>query len=255
MYQALTLLAAIVLVAGCSASNSGSASSSTSSSGSGTHSGTGTASTGTSSSGSHSATGSTGSSGATTNSTSATTSSSTTTTASSSATTTASGSATTTASGSATTTASSSSSGSTGATTGGPCALGSSLTTLPACSAAAGGTLVVPWGCAPTVDGAYATGEWADAACITVGNDPVYLKYSGTNLYLAWPMTPACGCPAQLAFNVDGSATLDGNQFDLGIFDDPGSASGDSSEFTSQGGAWTASAAVSTGIVIANPPN
>jgi hypothetical protein len=135
------------------------------------------------------------------------------------------------------------------------CTAGSALTTLPACSSAVASAVSVPSGCAPTVDGTYHSGEWSDAACITVGSDPVYIKYSGATLYLAWPMTPTCGCPAQLAFNMDSAMTLDGHQIDLSIFDDPSSATGDSGEFTSQaGGGWMQDTAVASGITIANPP-
>jgi len=138
---------------------------------------------------------------------------------------------------------------------GGACAAGSALTTLPACTAAAGTSVSVPSGCEPTVDGAYHSGEWNDAACFSIGNDPVYVKYAEGTLYLAWPMTPTCGCPAELAFNSNGATTLDGHQIDLGIFDDPGSATGDASEFTSQAGGWMMASAIGQGIVIANPPN
>ena len=155
-----------------------------------------------------------------------------------------------------------SSSGGSGSSSGGTdggalgaCVTGSTLTTLPACSAPATTSLSVPAGCVPTIDGTYHSGEWQDAACISVASDPVYVKYSATTLYLAWPMTPTCGCPAQLAFNADGSMTLDGHQIDLGIFDDPGSATGDASEFTSQASGWTQDGAIASGIVIANPPN
>ena len=104
---------------------------------------------------------------------------------------------------------------------GGTCAAGSALTTLPACTAAAATAVSVPSGCKPTVDGAYHSGEWGDAACFTIGNDPVYVKYAEGTLYLAWPMTPTCGCPAELAFNTNGATTLDGHQIDLGIFPSP----------------------------------
>lgn len=127
--------------------------------------------------------------------------------------------------------------------------------TLPACAAPATTSLDVPSGCAPAVDGAYHEGEWSDAKCITVGTDPVYVKFSGEALYLAWPMTPTCGCPAQLAFNVDGAQTLDGKQFDLGIFDDPFGTMGDATESTSKAGGWTESASVDPGIVIADSPS
>jgi hypothetical protein len=83
----------------------------------------------------------------------------------------------------------------------------------------------------------------------------VYVKYSGTTLYLAWSMTPSCGCGAQVVFNTDGAMTLDGHQIDLSIFDDPFTATGDSSEATSQAGAWPALSTLMSGIVIANPPN
>jgi len=142
-----------------------------------------------------------------------------------------------------------------GAMTGNACPLGTELATLPPCADPATMTLDVPKGCTPTVDGVYHEGEWGDAACLDVASDPVYVKYAGSTLYLAWPMTPTCGCPAQLAFNQDGSMTLDGHQIDLGIFDDPNGSSGDASEFTSAPGGWTEDSAVATGIVIANPPN
>jgi hypothetical protein len=105
------------------------------------------------------------------------------------------------------------------------------------------------------VDGTYKSGEWGDAACLSVGSDPVYVKYAGSMLYLAWSMTPSCGCGAQVVFNTNGATNLDGHQIDLSIFDDPFTATGDSSEFTSQGGAWTALSSIMSGIVIANPPN
>jgi hypothetical protein len=114
----------------------------------------------------------------------------------------------------------------------------------------------VPKGCTPTVDGAYHDGEWGDAACVTLSgaNDPVYVKYSGSTLYLAWPMTPACGCPAELVFSSDGSMMLDGQQLNLGIFDDPGTMVGDGIQSNSQSnGSWTMPGTVASGIAIANP--
>ncbi len=142
-----------------------------------------------------------------------------------------------------------------GGSPSGPCSVGATLTTLPACPAPAATSINVPSGCVPTVDGTYHSGEWGDAACITVGQDPVYVKYAGSTLYLAWSMKPTCGCPAQLAFNTDGATSLDSHQIDLAILDDPFGATGDATEFTSEGGAWTMSASVAAGIVIANPPN
>lgn len=164
---------------------------------------------------------------------------------------------TTSGSGGSTGTSSSTTGSTTGAggSTSGACTLGATATTLPACTKPAASTIDVPSGCQPTVDGTYHEGEWSDATCVTVGTDPVDLKFSGDTLYLAWPMTPACGCPAQVAFSTDGAQALDGKQFDLGIFDDPSSASGDSSEFVSQSGAWGSSSTVASGIVIANPPS
>jgi hypothetical protein len=151
-----------------------------------------------------------------------------------------------------------SSSSGAGATSGGggstTCTQGA-VVTLPACADPAATSIDVPAGCVPTVDGAYHQGEWDGAACITVGGDPVYVKFANDTLYLAWSMKPTCGCPAQLVFNTDGAQTLDGKQLDLGIFDDPFGAAGDASEFTSAAGGWVMSASVATGIVIANPPN
>jgi hypothetical protein len=139
-------------------------------------------------------------------------------------------------------------------TSGGACAAsGPTLTSLPACPAAATTSVNVPSGCAPTVDGTYHAGEWSDAACFGIGTDPVYVKYSGTTLYLAWPMKPTCGCGAQLAFNKTAATSLDGNQFDLSIVDDPFSTTGDAAELTSQGGSWKQSPGIDPGIVIANP--
>jgi hypothetical protein len=136
------------------------------------------------------------------------------------------------------TTGSTTSTGATGAGggSGGTCTMGA-VVKLPPCTKPATTSVDVPRGCAPTVDGAYHDGEWSDATCITLGSDPIYLKYSGDTLYLAWPMTPSCGCPAQLAFNEDGAPTLDGMQFDLGIFDDPFTTTGDANEFVSTSGA------------------
>jgi hypothetical protein len=132
---------------------------------------------------------------------------------------------------------------------------GAALTALPACTAAAGTSINVPSGCTPTVDGVYHSAEWTDAACVTVGTagDPIYVKYAGTTLYLAWSMTPVCGCAADLVFNQDTATTLDGHQISLGIFDDPAANGGDSFESTSQGGMWTALQAIASGIVIGNP--
>jgi hypothetical protein len=136
----------------------------------------------------------------------------------------------------------------------GPCSMGATLTTLPACTALAATSINLPSGCAPTVDGTYQSGEWGDAACITVGQDPVYVKYAGSTLYLAWPMKPTCGCPAHLVFNTDGATTLDGHQIDLAIFDDPFGATGDANEFMSNAGGWTNGTPVAGGITISNPP-
>jgi hypothetical protein len=66
-------------------------------------------------------------------------------------------------------------------------------------------------------------------------------------------MTPTCGCAAQLAFNRTAAVSLDGNQLDLGIFDDPFSTGGDANEFVSQAGGWMQSFAIDPGIVVANP--
>lgn len=141
-----------------------------------------------------------------------------------------------------------------GPTNTGACNAGAVLTKLPACTGAAASTANIAAGCTPTIDGAYHDGEWSDATCVTIGNDPVYVKYSGTTLYVAWSMTPVCGCPAQMAFNPEGTgATLDGKQFGLGIFDDPAANGGDSFDFTSQGGTWTTGTTVPAGIKIGNP--
>ncbi len=136
----------------------------------------------------------------------------------------------------------------------GTCTAGAVLTTLPACAGAAASSVAITSGCAPTIDGVYHAGEWADATCVSVGTDPVYVKYSGTTLYLSWAMTPVCGCAAEIAFNPEGTgSTLDGKQFGLGIFDDPAANGGDSFDFTSSGGTWTTGTAVPAGIKIGNP--
>jgi hypothetical protein len=136
----------------------------------------------------------------------------------------------------------------------GACTPGAVLTTLPACAGGAASSAGISSGCAPTIDGVYHAGEWTDATCVTVGTDPVYVKYSGTTLYLSWAMTPVCGCAAEIAFNPEGTgATLDGKQFGLGIFDDPAANGGDSFDFTSQGGTWTTGTSVPAGIQIGNP--
>ena len=134
----------------------------------------------------------------------------------------------------------------------GPCTKGAA-TTLPACGSSPASSVAVPTGCAPTIDGEYDAGEWSDAACVTVGSDPVYVKVSGDNLYLAWAMTPTCGCPAEIVFNTDGSATLDGKQIALDIFDDPAKNGGDSGEAASKTGSWNTAGAVSSGVKIGNP--
>jgi hypothetical protein len=139
---------------------------------------------------------------------------------------------------------------------GSACTSGSMLATLPACASPATSPIDVPAGCAPTVDGTYHAGEWGDAVCVSVGSDPVYLKYSGSTLYLAWAMTPTCGCGAQIAFNTDGATALDGSQFDLAIVDDPFGSMGDAEEAVSTTtGTWGSAQAVPSGIEIANPPN
>jgi hypothetical protein len=127
---------------------------------------------------------------------------------------------------------------------------------LPACTESNTTSVNVPAGCAPTVDGTYHAGEWSDATCVSVGADPVYLKYAGDTVYIAWSMTPTCGCAAALAFNTDGSQTLDGSQFALSLLDDPFGAAGDAAEFVSTNGGWPGTpGVVANGIVIANPPN
>jgi len=164
---------------------------------------------------------------------------------------TASGGASSTATGAGTTSA-------TGATTtstasgAGPCNAGA-VVSLPACTASASTSVAVPSGCTPTVDGSFHAGEWSDAACVTVGTDPVYVKVSGDNLYLAWAMTPTCGCPAQIAFNTDGASALDGKQIDLDIFDDPAANGGDAGESKSMTGSWAMPGSVASGIKIGNP--
>jgi hypothetical protein len=147
--------------------------------------------------------------------------------------------------------------GASAGTTGGAgvsCTLGASIA-LPACSSSPNATLEVPAGCKPTVDGTYQAGEWTDAACVTIGSDPVYVKYSGSTVYFAWSMTPSCGCTAQMVFNPNGSTTLDGTQFDLGIFDDPFGSDGDANQIDSTNGDWGTPGSVSPGILIRNPPN
>ncbi len=170
--------------------------------------------------------------------------SSTSTTASGGASSTTTGAGTTSATGATTTTSTGSSAG--------PCTEGA-VATLPACTSAASTSVAVPSGCTPTIDGSFKTGEWSDAACVTVGSDPVYVKVSGSNLYLAWAMTPTCGCPAEIAFNTDGASSLDGKQIDLDIFDDPAANGGDSGEATSMSGAWGMVGSVASGIKIGNP--
>jgi len=134
------------------------------------------------------------------------------------------------------------------------CTQGAKLASLPACTNGAANAIDVKLGCAPKVDGTYDQGEWADAACITVGNDPLYMKYSGSNLYLAWSVTPACGCAMPIAFNPKDTSAFDGSQFAIAAFDDPFNDNGDATAFTYANNAWQDSSTVPAGVVIANPP-
>ncbi len=127
---------------------------------------------------------------------------------------------------------------------------------LPACTAAATSTVNVPAGCVPTVDGTLHFEEWADAACISLGasGDVAYLKYAAGNVYLAFSATPACGCGMSFAFGPADSATFDGTQFAVNVFDDPFSTNGDRGDFVIQNGGWTQGSAPA-GIVTACPGN
>jgi hypothetical protein len=130
---------------------------------------------------------------------------------------------------------------------------GSAITALPTCTGGATTSVTVPLGCTPTVDGTLHAEEWTDGACFTLagGDDTVYLKHDATNVYLAFSATPACGCPMAFMFDPDGTTTS-GDEFALGLFDDPFGTDGDRFDQTLTGTTW-ATGAAPAGIVTKCP--
>ncbi|MBS2030194.1 MAG: hypothetical protein JST54_19985 [Deltaproteobacteria bacterium] len=143
-------------------------------------------------------------------------------------------------------------SGSSGGDTGGSgggvqaCAQNTAITQLPGCGTSSD-TIDVHAGCQPNVDGALHMEEWQDGACLTSANGDmtVYVKYAGETLYLAAATIPSCNCPMVFAFDPDGAATLDGDEFEIHLFDDPFSGSGDRFDSIYRQGAWTGGSAPS----------
>ena len=112
------------------------------------------------------------------------------------------------------------------------------ITTLPACSSPDSSMVSVGPGCGPTVDGTLHAAEWVDSTCFVVGagDMTVDIKYAGDTLYLSTSGKPSCGCPMLFQFDPDGGATVDGDEFALGLFDDPGGMDGDRFDVVVQGG-------------------
>ncbi len=80
----------------------------------------------------------------------------------------------------------------------------------------------------------------------------IYVKYSGSTFYMAFSTIPSCGCGMGFAFDPDDGSALDGDEFSVGVFDDPFSANGDRFDSVYTNNAW-ASGSAPAGIVTACP--
>lgn len=124
-------------------------------------------------------------------------------------------------------TTSATSSTSTGTMHGACAGTGAEITELPACAGNTSSPVAVASGCDPTFDGTLHADEWADGTCFTAGGATVVVKYGSDALYMAMSSTPSCGCPMSFVFDPDGGGAANGNEFSLGLFDDPFNADGD----------------------------
>jgi hypothetical protein len=116
---------------------------------------------------------------------------------------------------------------------------GAEITDLPACASNTSSPVTVPRGCEPGADGVLHADEWADGACFTAGDMTIVAKYGNDALFLAVSGQPTCGCPMGFYFNPDGTAALSGDEFALGLFDDPFGMDGDRTDFKLTGGVWS----------------
>ena len=117
----------------------------------------------------------------------------------------------------------------------------------------------MPAGCEPTVDGTLHLEEWNDGVCFNVGDAGgpdmiIKMKYAGDSLYFASSGLPSCGCPMLFAFDPNGVAAANGDEFGIGVFDDPFQTNGDRVDDVLTAGVWNPGT-VPTGIVTACPGN
>jgi hypothetical protein len=136
----------------------------------------------------------------------------------------------------------------------GACATGDAeITTLPSCTADPS-SVDVPAGCTPNVDGTLHADEWKDSACFVVagGDTTVNMKFANGDLYMATSGVPSCGCPIRVQFDPDGNSAADGDEYAVGVFDDPFGKDGDRGDLVLQNGAFVTGTAPA-GIVTACP--
>lgn len=114
---------------------------------------------------------------------------------------------------------------------------------LPVCSAQPADTVDIAPGCRPEVDGTLHLEEWSDGTCFPAADLAFRGKYEGDYFYMAFSGPPTCGCPIWLVIDPDSSGGADGDEFAIGVFDDPFGADGDRAELVLQAGQWQIGAA------------
>jgi hypothetical protein len=129
---------------------------------------------------------------------------------------------------------------------------GAVIDTLPACASATSSPVVVKSGCEPSADGAMHADEWADATCFTAGDMTFAVKVANGSLYMASAGHPACGCPMAYVFDPDHAGAANGDEYLLGLFDDPFMKDGDRFDNVLMGGTFVMGSAPA-GIVTACP--
>ncbi len=131
---------------------------------------------------------------------------------------------------------------------------GAEITSLPDCAGQTSDVIAAELGCVPTVDGTLHGDEWSDGACALAGDMTLSVKHDADTVYIAASGQPSCGCPMFFYFDPTMGATPDGDEFAIGLFDDPFNPDGDRVDQVNSGGAWVNGDAPA-GIVTLCPGN
>lgn len=131
---------------------------------------------------------------------------------------------------------------------------GAEITTLSACADQTASPIAAALGCVPAVDGTLHEDEWSDGSCELAGDMTLSVKHDADTLYIAASGQPSCGCPMFFYFDPTMGTSPDGDEFAIGLFDDPFNPDGDRVDQVNSGGAWVNGEAP-PGIVTLCPGN